>query len=242
MNDVAEGCDALVIATDWPIFKKLDLERVRKAMTHPILFDGRNLFDVKEMESLGFILQKSHRGVEAHDWRQRDSRSSPKAIDVSAGLVFAMACSLSLQRRLEDHLGGLWEFPGGKRHADETDEACLQRELMEELGIEVEVGDLIETIDHDYPEKTVRLKFFRCRWLRHEPRTLGCQNFCVDCLRPGTNSASLPVPRSRCATVAAACRHIRTVGCALIWGWAASGIFYGLRRPGESETVGLGKR
>ena len=55
MNDVAEGCDALVIATEWPVFKKLDLERVRKAMTHPILFDGRNLFDVKEMESLGFI-------------------------------------------------------------------------------------------------------------------------------------------------------------------------------------------
>src|SRR5579863_6187278 len=55
MNAVAEGCDALVIATEWPIFKKLDLERVRKAMTHPILFDGRNLFDVKEMKRLGFI-------------------------------------------------------------------------------------------------------------------------------------------------------------------------------------------
>jgi UDPglucose 6-dehydrogenase len=55
MNEVAEGCDALVIATEWPEFKKLDLERVRKSLTHPILFDGRNLFDVKEMERLGFI-------------------------------------------------------------------------------------------------------------------------------------------------------------------------------------------
>jgi UDPglucose 6-dehydrogenase len=55
MNDVADGCDALVIATEWPEFKKLDLERVRKTLTHPILFDGRNLFDVKEMENLGFI-------------------------------------------------------------------------------------------------------------------------------------------------------------------------------------------
>ena len=55
MNDIAEGCDALVIATEWPSFKKLDLERVRKLMTHPILFDGRNLFDVHQMESLGFI-------------------------------------------------------------------------------------------------------------------------------------------------------------------------------------------
>jgi UDPglucose 6-dehydrogenase len=55
MNNVAEGCDALVIATEWPIFKKLDLERVRKLLSHPILFDGRNLFDPREMEALGFI-------------------------------------------------------------------------------------------------------------------------------------------------------------------------------------------
>jgi len=55
MNAVADGCDALVIATEWPVFKKLDLERARKALTHPIMFDGRNLFDPKEMEALGFI-------------------------------------------------------------------------------------------------------------------------------------------------------------------------------------------
>lgn len=55
MNDVAEGCDALVVATEWPQFKQLDLERARKLLTHPILFDGRNLFDPQEMESLGFI-------------------------------------------------------------------------------------------------------------------------------------------------------------------------------------------
>ncbi len=55
MNAVAEGCDALILATEWDEFKKLDLERVRKSLTHPILFDGRNLFDLAEMESLGFI-------------------------------------------------------------------------------------------------------------------------------------------------------------------------------------------
>jgi UDPglucose 6-dehydrogenase len=55
MNKVAEGCDALVIATEWPVFKQLDLDQARKSMTHPILFDGRNLFDVAEMEKLGFI-------------------------------------------------------------------------------------------------------------------------------------------------------------------------------------------
>jgi UDPglucose 6-dehydrogenase len=55
MNAIAEGCDALIIATEWNEFKKLDLEHVRKSLTHPIMFDGRNLFDPTEMERLGFI-------------------------------------------------------------------------------------------------------------------------------------------------------------------------------------------
>ncbi|MCX7872739.1 MAG: UDP-glucose/GDP-mannose dehydrogenase family protein [Verrucomicrobiae bacterium] len=55
MNAVAEGCDAIVIATEWEQFKKLDLERARRVMTHPIMFDGRNVFDSDEMEKLGWI-------------------------------------------------------------------------------------------------------------------------------------------------------------------------------------------
>lgn len=55
MNEVAESCDALVVATEWDEFKKLDLDRARKALSHPIMFDGRNLFDPAEMEQLGFI-------------------------------------------------------------------------------------------------------------------------------------------------------------------------------------------
>ena len=55
MNDVADGCDALVVATEWDEFKKLDLTRTKKLLTHPILFDGRNLFDPVEMEKLGWI-------------------------------------------------------------------------------------------------------------------------------------------------------------------------------------------
>jgi len=55
MNDVAEGCDAVVVATEWPEFKQLNLDRARHSMTHPILFDGRNLFDPAEMEKLGWV-------------------------------------------------------------------------------------------------------------------------------------------------------------------------------------------
>ena len=66
MNDVAEGCDALVIATEWDEFKKLDLERVRKSLSHPIVFDGRNLLDPAEMEKLGFIYKSIGEVIESH--------------------------------------------------------------------------------------------------------------------------------------------------------------------------------
>jgi UDPglucose 6-dehydrogenase len=55
MNAVADGCDALVVATEWDDFKQLDLNRARHALSHPIMFDGRNLFDAVEMEKAGWI-------------------------------------------------------------------------------------------------------------------------------------------------------------------------------------------
>jgi mutator protein MutT len=97
------------------------------------------------------------------------------AIEVAAGLVFRDGLLLIAQRRPQDHLGGLWEFPGGKRQAGESFEECLRRELLEELGIEVAVGRLLETVVHNYPGRRVHLNFYRCAWRRHEPRALGCQ-------------------------------------------------------------------
>ena len=98
-------------------------------------------------------------------------------IEVAAGLVFRTGKLLITQRYADAHLGGLWEFPGGKRDRDESFEDCLRRELMEELGIEVAVRELLESIPHVYPEKSVLLKFFRCQWLRGEPQALGCSAF-----------------------------------------------------------------
>jgi 8-oxo-dGTP diphosphatase len=95
-------------------------------------------------------------------------------IEVAAGLVFRQGKLLITQRYADAHLGGLWEFPGGKREAHETFENCLTRELREELGIEVAIGERVESLIHEYPGKTVHLEFFRCVWLKHEPRTLGC--------------------------------------------------------------------
>lgn len=100
-----------------------------------------------------------------------------RVIDVAAALVFREGKLLITQRHEDAHLGGLWEFPGGKREPNETFPACLIRELREELGIAVEVGELVESLTHAYPEKTVHLKFYRCRWKQHEPQPLGCPAF-----------------------------------------------------------------
>jgi A/G-specific adenine glycosylase len=78
------------------------------------------------------------------------------------------------RRRPEGLLGGLWEFPGGKVEPGETIEACIRREIREELGIEIEVGDRLVTIDHTYTHLRVTLNTYHCRYLSGEPQPLEC--------------------------------------------------------------------
>jgi mutator protein MutT len=98
-----------------------------------------------------------------------------ETIEVTAAIIKRDGALLIAQRLPESHLGGLWEFPGGKRETDETLEACLQRECAEELGVEVRVGELLRVVEHTYPEVRVKLHFFECFLVGGEPEALGCQ-------------------------------------------------------------------
>ena len=69
------------------------------------------------------------------------------------------------------HLSGHWEFPGGKVHHSETHVEALRREIFEELDAVAEVGELVHTVTHAYPEKTVELFFYRCE-LKGEPKPM----------------------------------------------------------------------
>lgn len=100
-----------------------------------------------------------------------------KRVEVSAALIFRNGKLLITQRRADSHLGGLWEFPGGKREANESFEECLIREIREELGIEISVGELFEDITHAYGEKIIRLKFFLCELVQGKPQSLDCAAF-----------------------------------------------------------------
>ena len=79
-----------------------------------------------------------------------------------------------LTRRLDGtHLAGHWEFPGGKLHAGETLGECLAREIREELDAEIEVGAEILATVHDYPDRSIELRFFRCVLMSNPRPTMG---------------------------------------------------------------------
>jgi 8-oxo-dGTP diphosphatase len=91
------------------------------------------------------------------------ANADPHPVVVVLAAVIERDGRFLLTRRLKGtHLEGLWEFPGGKHEPGETHEACLTRELDEELGVRADVGPEIFVVEHAYPERTVRLHFRRC--------------------------------------------------------------------------------
>jgi 8-oxo-dGTP diphosphatase len=97
---------------------------------------------------------------------------SPRVIEVAAALIERGGRVLIAKRPETAHLAGLWEFPGGKREPGESFEACLAREVREELGVEVTVGEEVRQVRHGYPDRTVEIRFFRCRVVEGEPRAV----------------------------------------------------------------------
>ena len=81
---------------------------------------------------------------------------------------------LVAQRRPEDMLGGLWEFPGGKRHAGETLPEALRRELQEEMAVEVRVGEELIVVRHAYTHFRITLTAFLCELVAGTPRRIEC--------------------------------------------------------------------
>ena len=100
-----------------------------------------------------------------------------KTIEVAAGLIFRAGELLITQRHQDSHLGGLWEFPGGKREPGETLEACLRREIREELDIEIHVGKLFMAVKHAYSHFRITLHCFDCTHKSGRVRKLGVADF-----------------------------------------------------------------
>ncbi len=80
---------------------------------------------------------------------------------------------LIAQRPPDGMLGGLWEFPGGKQEPGETLAECLLREIREELGLEIAVGELLAMVKHSYTHFKITLYAFACRLIAGQPQALG---------------------------------------------------------------------
>lgn len=78
------------------------------------------------------------------------------------------------RRRKSGEMGGLWEFPGGKIEPGETVIECIQREVKEELDIQISVGDRLTTITHTYETFKVTLYVHDCQYISGTPQTIEC--------------------------------------------------------------------
>ena len=140
----------------------------------------------------------------AGDPRRWPVTETPKPLPhqvIGVGVVLNAAGEVLIDQRLEEGLlGGMWEFPGGKQEAGETIGACIDRELMEELGITVQVGEELITVDHAYSHKKLRFVVHLCTWVSGDPQPLASQQ--VRWVRPESLN-NYPFPAANARIIAA---------------------------------------
>ncbi len=95
-------------------------------------------------------------------------------LEVAVAIIEQDGRVLIAQRRADDSFAGCWEFPGGKANPGETLEACLIREIQEELGVAIEIRRKFQVVEHRYPTRNIRLHGFLCRLVSGQPRAIEC--------------------------------------------------------------------
>ena len=109
-------------------------------------------------------------------WPVSDARKPLPFQVIGVGVVLNDAGEVLIDQRLEEGLlGGFWEFPGGKQESGESLEACITRELQEELAIAVTVGEELISVDHAYSHKKLRFVVHLCTWVSGDPQPLASQ-------------------------------------------------------------------
>ena len=86
-------------------------------------------------------------------------------ISVICGIIYKSDQVFVARRKPRKSMGGFWEFPGGKLEDGESEEECLQRELFEELGMQVEVGSFFNENIHDYGLFRIKLTAYKCEFV-----------------------------------------------------------------------------
>ncbi len=125
-------------------------------------------------------------GFRSGDPARFPAKPPPKKLPhivVGAGVVTNRKGEVLIaQRRDQDMLGGLWEFPGGKQEPGETIRECIVRELKEELGIVVETGEFLATVRHTYSHFSMEMHTYFARIRSGRPRSLHCKDYRWICI------------------------------------------------------------
>jgi mutator protein MutT len=97
---------------------------------------------------------------------------------IGVAVIWDSQKRILIDRRLDKgEMGGLWEFPGGKIELGETVAECIEREIREELEIEVSVGEPLIIVKHHYNNFKVTLFVHHCQYLGGTPKPIACQEF-----------------------------------------------------------------
>ena len=96
--------------------------------------------------------------------------------EIGIGLVFNKNGELLIDKRLEtSSMGGMWEFPGGKKNPMESIEQTIEREVKEEMGIVIKVREKLLSFEHSYTHKKLHFTVHICEWISGEPKPLTSQ-------------------------------------------------------------------
>jgi A/G-specific adenine glycosylase len=122
------------------------------------------------------MCEAKQRGIQDQLPVRRTRKVTPH-YDVTAAVIRKSGRVLIAQRPPDGMLGGLWEFPGGKREPGESLAKCLRREIREELRLEIEVGEPIALVKHVYTHFRITLHAFECRVASGRPKAIGVADF-----------------------------------------------------------------
>jgi len=129
--------------------------------------------------------------------------------DVGIGVVIRKGRVLIARRKAGGMLGGLWEFPGGKRRSDEDPRRTVRRKLEEETSIRVRVREELCVVDHAYSHFRITLRAFLCEWVSGEAKPLQSE---AVCWCPAARLGDYPFPATAKEVIAALHRKLIS-GC-----------------------------
>ena len=111
-----------------------------------------------------------------NNFPKKDMKKAIPTLEIGIGIIFNKKGELLIDQRLdESNMGGMWEFPGGKKESSESIEDTILREIQEELAIDVKIGEKLLSFTHLFSNKKFYFTVHICRWVSGDPKPLASQ-------------------------------------------------------------------